>query len=72
METNEEKGRYDIPSDQEQRRRLAIMGACADLKRKYARLYSLPKGRFNDVLAAALVLGKRLGDFHEPVILPDK
>ena len=48
------------------------MGACADLKRKYARLYSLPKGRFNDVLAAALVLGKRLGDFHEPVILPDK
>lgn len=55
----------------EQRRLLAIDEACERLRRKYARLYALPRRRFNEVLLAALALGKRLGDFRDPVILPD-
>lgn len=55
----------------EQRRLLAIDEACGRLRRKYARLYALPRRRFNEALLAALALGKRLGDFRDPVILPD-
>lgn len=55
----------------EQRRLLARDEACGRLRRKYARLYALPRRRFNEVVRAALALGKRLGDFHDPVILPD-